>query len=389
MNNIVFFDSEEHHTLLPLTYTRPVSALRVGILTIAEKWAKLLGLTYSNHTQPYLETEFPIVLSDDNVFILGGLLPSKELETAIQALQNNEALVHNGRILAAKGNSLQAIKAATKTTDFSQKVQIVQRPWDIFTFNGNEIQNDIELIGVTNQVKTNNGTQIIGDASKLYIDPTAKVYATALNTNDGPIYIGEHAEIMEGSVVRGPFALCDHSTLKMGAKIYGGTTIGPHSKVGGEIGNSVIQGYSNKGHDGYLGNSVLGAWCNLGADTNTSNLKNNYSNVKAWDYSTKMAEDTGLTFCGLIMGDHGKTGINTMLNTGTLVGVGANIFGANFPPKFIPSFSWGSGSEFTEHDFQKFCTTAERVMSRRGKELTASQKEMFRFIFTSTSKYRK
>lgn len=388
MNNIIFFDSEEHRTLLPLTYTKAVSELRVGILKIHEKWENALGLSSSNYTQPHLSKLFEMDLTDNNLFILGGLLPNPGLVSSIKNMAFDTILTKNGRILASKGSSLHALKHSDNSTEYAEDITLIKRPWDIFTHNGAEIENDISLLELSPSNRPELKSIIIGDSSKLFIHATAKVYASSLNTTNGPIYIGPNTEVMEGTLIRGPFALCDHGTLKMGAKIYGGTTVGPHSKVGGEVGNSVIQGYSNKGHDGYLGNSVIGEWCNLGADTNSSNLKNNYSHIKIWDYVTEKASDTKLTFCGLIMGDHSKTGINTMLNTGTLVGIGSNVYGAHFPPKFIPSFSWGSGLDFMEHNFAKFCSTAERVMGRRGIKLTEDSKEALQWVFEASSKYR-
>ncbi len=388
MDNIVFFDSEEHRTLLPLTYTKPVAELRVGILKIKEKWENAFHEKSSYYTQPHLASLFPLSLTENNLFLLGGLLPSESLIKAISELKEDSALIKDGRILAATGSTLNAIKHPKEEINFKDDIQLIKRPWQIFELNGAEIENDLKSLDKTSFSSTLEHTQIIGDPSKIFIHESATVNAISLNTTAGSIYIGPNAEVMEGSVIRGPFALCNHSTVKMGAKMYGDSTVGPHCKVGGEIGNSVFQGFSNKGHDGYLGNSVIGEWCNLGADTNGSNLKNNYSNVKLWDYVTESAIDTELTFCGLIMGDHSKTGINTMLNTGTMVGVGSNIFGAHFPPKFIPSFSWGSGTDFMEHDFVKFCNTAEKVMARRGLPLSKENKSALQWVFDSSNKYR-
>jgi UDP-N-acetylglucosamine diphosphorylase/glucosamine-1-phosphate N-acetyltransferase len=210
-----------------------------------------------------------------------------------------------------------------------------------------------------------------------------------LNASTGPVFLGKGSEIMEGSVIRGPLALGSHSTVKLAAKIYGPTTIGPHCKAGGEINNSVLQGFSNKGHDGFLGNAVVGEWCNLGADTNNSNLKNNYTEVKVWNYPSNRFIRTGLQFCGLIMGDHSKTGINTMLNTGTVAGVSANIFGSGFPRNFIPSFSWGGAAGLVDYKLEKAFETMEEVMRRRDLELTETDKVIFRHIFKETEKYRR
>jgi UDP-N-acetylglucosamine diphosphorylase/glucosamine-1-phosphate N-acetyltransferase len=234
----------------------------------------------------------------------------------------------------------------------------------------------------------NNSCRNIGKG-KIFIEEGASANDTTFNTTTGCIYIGKDAEVMEGSVVRGPFALCEHSVLKMSSKIYGATTIGPHSKVGGEVNNSVVFGYSNKAHDGFLGNSVIGEWCNLGADTNNSNLKNNYANVKLWNYSGENFIDTGLQFCGLIMGDHSKCGINTMFNTGTVAGVSSNIFGSGFPRNFIPSFSWGGAQGFTTYRFEHAIETAQLVMQRRNTELTDNDKDILKYIFDNDEKFRK
>ena len=222
----------------------------------------------------------------------------------------------------------------------------------------------------------------------IFLEEGAKLTFCTLNASTGPIYIGKDAEIMEGCIVRGALAMCDNSVLKLGAKIYGATTIGPHSKVGGEVNNSVLMGYSNKGHDGFLGNSVLGEWCNLGADTNNSNLKNNYAEVRLWDYNTGRFAKTGLQFCGLMMGDHSKCGINTMFNTGTVVGVSANIFGSGFPRNFIPSFSWGGASGFTVYKTNKVFEVANEVMKRRKISFDDIEKRILENVYELTKQYR-
>lgn len=386
MEKLVFFDSEEHQTLLPLTYTKPVSELRIGILKIREKWENKLNLKSTHLTQRPLTHAFPLNLDESNIFIRGGLLPTDDLTLKIKELNHGEALTKNGTLLAAKGADERVLKEAKTQIEFQGTFKLISRPWHIFSENGTEIEKDIATLNV--RPNNNSEATIYGEKDKIFIHPSAAVRAISLNTEKGSIYIGENAKVSEGSVIRGPFALCNNAEVKMSSKIYSNTTVGPFSKVGGELNNVVIQGYSNKGHDGFLGNSVIGEWCNLGADTNCSNLKNNYSTVRIWDYLTEQAIDSELTFCGLIMGDHSKTGINTMLNTGTVVGVGANVFGGQFPPKFIPSFSWGSGSDFTEHNFQKFCVTAERMMVRRSIEFTDLEKDKFQAIFEQTEKYR-
>ena len=345
--NYILFDGSERDNLLPITFTRPVADIRTGILTIKEKWEKYLGTTVSFKTEGYLCEKYPTVIGSDNILINGSIFPIGELVFQINKLLPGQLL--------KKGELEIAIRPDSKLDDVSNiaSYQIIETNidflkleniWDIFSLNPQAILDDFELLTKNrNSCKVSNTNFIIGDPNLIFFEEGAVAEFTFLNTTDGPIYIGKDAEVMEGSKIRGPFALCEHSTVKMDAKIYSGTTIGPHSKVGGEISNSVILGYSNKGHDGFLGNSVIGEWCNLGADTNISNLKNTYDFVRLWSYSRNTFTNTGLQFCGLIMGDHSKCGINTMFNTGTVVGVSSNIYGAGYQRNFIPSFMWAGG----------------------------------------------
>ncbi|MCB9198174.1 MAG: GlmU family protein [Flavobacteriales bacterium] len=379
---ILLFDGIGHTSLQPLTFTRPVAELRVGILTIKEKWERELGEELHVRTKDYLTEKFNGWDEAANLGIQAGLLPTEDLVDVIKNLKDGQLLMKDGEVLAVKpmpasnANMEKVLKGSTML-EYDLEVSIVRRPWDIFKLNGQEIELDFARITEGREsFELHESNTIIGDEDLIFIEEGAKVYASILNTNDGPIYIGKDAEIMEGCLVRGGLALCEHATLKMGAKIYGPTTIGPHSKVGGEVGNSVILGYSNKGHDGYLGNSVLGEWCNLGADTNTSNLKNNYSNVRAYSYLEGEYVETDLQFCGLIMGDHSKSSINTMFNTGTVVGVCANVFDGGFPPKHIPSFAWGGKDGIEKFKLDKAYEVAEKVMSRRGIDLTDVDKRI-------------
>lgn len=384
MKNIVLVDRNEK-ALLPFTYTRPVSLIRIGILTIQEKWEKRLNVSSSFLTQDYLSAKFPCELKDLNWFINASILPTKSLELAIQKLGPNQSLYVDETWIASCGKEL---SQATNQLKVDLKVNQLCGVSDIFRLNEQEINADFDLLtkGRTSQ-EPGSFCQIFGDYP-LFIEEGAKMNAVTINTTDGPVYIGKDAELMEGTLIRGPFAACEHSTIKMGAKIYGGTTVGPYSKVGGEVSNSVIFGFSNKGHDGFLGNSVLGEWCNLGADTNNSNLKNNYSNVRVWNYEQEEYADTGLQFCGLIMGDHSKTGINTMLNTGTVVGICANIFGGGFPDKHIPSFGWGGADRMVEFRLKKSYEVAEKMMSRRGVSFTVEDEAIFEHVFNESAKYR-
>lgn len=376
--NVVLFDNEQTwNNLLPLTFTRPISEIRIGILTIAQKWEKALGLSISYHCKEYLSEKYKLNLSQNNLFINASVCPDAKLLAAIQGLQNNEALYSGQLLIAYKHNEILQSYESLSKKELDAEVLSISTPSDIFTKNDIALKADFHLI--TNQrqsEKLDASVTVIGDRNLVFLEKGAKATACVLNTQSGPIYLGENSEIMEGSVVRGPFALCEHSALKMSAKIYGATTIGPHSKVGGEVNNSVIFGYSNKAHDGFLGNSVIGEWCNLGADTNNSNLKNNYANVKLYNYPLKKAIDTGLQFCGLIMGDYSKSGINTMFNTGTVVGVGCNIFGGGFPPTYIPSFSWGGSEGFERYQNEKLFETNTKVFERRGLHFNDQEKNI-------------
>ncbi len=392
--NIILFDSEARENLLPLTYTRPVANLRVGILTIREKWEKHLSGKSSTITVGYLSKLFPSHVEEENLLINATACPDAELVKAISRLVFNEALVVGEDIIAVKADKASTENFASgDTSGFSNKpyeaeIVTINRPWDIFKKNGAELEKDFELITKGKEsLPVPSSNTVIGNG-KIFLEEGAKVEAAILNTNSGPIYIGKDAEVMEGSIVRGPFALCEHATVKMGAKIYGPTTVGPHSKVGGEVNNSVIIGYSNKGHDGFLGNSVLGEWVNIGADSNNSNLKNNYDEVRLWNYKAERFEKTGLQFCGLIMADHSKCGINTMFNTGTVVGVSANVFGSGFPRNFIPSFAWGGAAGFAEYKFEKAIETSQRMMERRGITLDENGREMLKTVNDLTKKYR-
>lgn len=385
---ITFIDTNESWSrMLPLTYTRPIADIRVGILKIHEKWNKYLKSEASYRTLDYIQLNFP-AKQGKSLTILGSTLPNATLVGVISTLKENQALTFNNQLIAGFFDHDEPFEIGNRNSVSIEGVDQVQYPWDVFRLNGSEIKNDFLLLTKGRQSSTISDTHTKVYGSQLFLEEGATVKASVLNSENGPIYIGKGAEVQEGSMIRGPFALCDHSVVNMGAKIKGDTTIGPYSKAGGEVSNSVILGYSNKGHDGFLGNSVIGEWCNLGADTNNSNLKNNYANVKMWDFDTARFKDTGLQFCGLIMGDHSKCGINTMFNTGTTVGVSANIFGDGFPRNFIPSFAWGGASGFSTYKTNKAFETAELVMKRRQKELTENDKEILNHVFEMTNEYR-
>ncbi|MBC7745933.1 MAG: GlmU family protein [Flavobacterium sp.] len=387
---IILFDDQFRKGLLPLTFTRPVAALRVGILTIAEKWQRRLNCEYSFLTQGYLQQKFPIKISDNNIFINGSVCPDDELLEAIGKLKDGEALFSTTLLIAVKLTKVAAkdfdaeITGQYKAVKFSSLFTRIRFPENIFSFNDSEIRKDFTLITSGRQSATLSSTNtLIG--SQIFIEEGVEAECSTFNTKAGPIYLGQNSQVWEGCHIRGSFALAHDSQLKMGSKMYGMTTIGPYCRVGGEISNSVIMGYSSKGHEGYLGNSVIGEWCNIGADSNNSNLKNNYAEVRLWDYETEGFRSTGLQFCGLIMGDHSKCAINTMFNTGTVVGVSANIFGSGFPRNFIPDFVWGGPQGFSVYALNKMFETAEKVYERRHENFDDTEKDILSAIFDLTS----
>ncbi|MDA9628088.1 GlmU family protein [Flavobacteriaceae bacterium] len=388
--NYILFDSDVRNSLLPFTYTRPVAEIRIGILTIREKWEFFLGFTTTTITEEYLEAKYPMVELNENILINASFLPTKNLVNQVRKLSKNQAIFQGEQIVAFFTSDTQ------ENVDFDSYEQLkfqedliqIKHTSDIFSLNDKAIQADFDLLteGRTSQ-PIPDGVHTI-QKQNIFIEQGATVSYSSLNASKGPIYIGKDSEIMEGCLVRGPFALGESSILKMGTKVYGATTVGPFCKVGGEINNSVLFGYSSKGHEGFLGNSVLGEWCNIGADSNSSNLKNNYAEVKLWNYENERFTNTGLQFCGLIMGDHSKCGINTMFNTGTVVGVSANIFGSGFPRNFIPSFSWGGAAGFTIYQMKKVIEVAKVVMKRRDLELSETDISILQYVFDETSKFR-
>ena len=389
--NYILFDGAVRNQLLPFTFTRPVADIRVGILTIREKWEKFLGSTTTTVTEEYLSDKFPMVELEQNVLINASFCPSENLVPLIKNLQENQAIFYNDQPLAFYAKEDQEIDfdAFTITPYTDDDVLRIENTWDIFEKNHQAIKRDYDVLTQGRTSEAIPQTTIAFNPEHIFIEKGAKVMCASLNATDGPIYIGEDTVLMEGATIQGPFALCEHSSVKMGAKIYGGTTIGPHCKVGGEVANSVMMGFSNKGHDGYMGNSVLGHWCNLGADTNTSNLKNNYAQVRLWDYDTERFAKTGTQFCGLMMGDHSKCGINTMFNTGTVVGVSANIFGAGYPRNFIPSFTWGGSSGMETYNTTKAFEVATVVMARRGLEFDTQEEAILNEVFEISKQWRR
>ncbi|MFC5410956.1 putative sugar nucleotidyl transferase [Larkinella bovis] len=394
MHNLILFDDPTIRTaLLPLTFTRPVSEIRTGICTITEKWARRLKTIPSFLTDPYLQIKYPCRESHDSFFVNGAVCPSKPLIEALNGLSPETALVRpDGFLLALRtAKPLRAtptVADAERTLTFAKPLTIIRNLPEIFAHNADQIRADFELLtaGRLSQPITDPHTRCYAPEN-IFLEEGARIRAAVLNAENGPIYIGKNALIQEGTVMTGPFALCDHATVNWGGKMRSNTTIGPYGKVGGEVSNSVFLGYSNKGHDGFLGNSVIGEWCNLGANTNNSNLKNDYTNVSLYSYATGRLEKTDRLFCGLIMGDYTKAGISTMFNTATVVGVNVNVFGAGFQPKYIPSFSWGGGAEgFADYRFEKALQVIRETVSRRGLVFSKADEKILREVYRMEEK---
>jgi UDP-N-acetylglucosamine diphosphorylase/glucosamine-1-phosphate N-acetyltransferase len=388
--NYILFDGPHRNALLPFTFTRPVADIRVGILTIREKWEKYLGYTTTTITEEYLSDKWPMVEMENNVMINASFLPNDILVEMVKNLELNQAIFQDEEVVAFYAKEGEEVDFDSfEVIEFTNECIKIENTWDIFQKNDVAIREDFELLTEDRYSQPIPKSVNVLSPEHIFIEVGAKLEFVTLNASTGPIYIGKNAEIMEGSVIRGPFALCESGRVKLATKVYGATTVGPHSVIGGEVNNSVLFAYSNKGHDGFLGNAVLGEWCNIGADSNNSNLKNNYEEVKLWSYETENFAKTGLQFCGLMMGDHSKCGINTMFNTGTVVGVSTNIFGAGFPRNFVPSFSWGGASGFTTYVTKKAFDTAKIVMARRNVEFSEEDAKILEHVFEETKKYRK
>lgn len=389
--NYILFDGPARNALLPFTFTRPVADILIGIVSIRQKWEMHLGSTTTTLTEEYLSDKYPMVELEQNVMINASFLPTPELVDLICDLGDRQAIFKGEEVVAFFSNEEQEEVDFDdyEIIEYTGECITVMNTWDIFSKNGQAIQQDFEYITEDRQSQPIPKSVNVIAPENIFIEEGAKLEFVTLNASTGPIYIGKNAEIMEGSVIRGPFSLGESAVVKLASKIYGPTTVGENSRVGGEVNNSVLFNNSNKGHDGFLGNSVLGEWCNIGADSNNSNLKNNYEEVKLWSYETEGFAKTGLQFCGLMMGDHSKCGINTMFNTGTVIGVSANIFGSGFPRNFVPSFSWGGASGFTTYITKKAFQTAKIVMSRRNTEFDDQEAAILEHVFETTKKWRK
>jgi len=389
--NYILFDGPVRNALLPFTFTRPVADILIGIMTIRQKWEARLGSTITTITEDYLSTKFPMVEMEENVMINAAYLPNDMLAELVSDLKENQAIFKGDDVIAffTTENQEEVDFDSYEIIQYNGDALTVEHTWDIFSKNDAAIRED--FIYLTEDRKSQpipKSVNVIAPEN-VFIEEGAKLEFVTLNASTGPIYIGKNAEIMEGTVIRGPFALCENAQVKLNAKVYGATTVGPGSRIGGEVKNSILFANSNKGHDGFLGDSVLGEWCNIGADSNNSNLKNNYEEVKLWSYETEGFAKTGLQFCGLMMGDHSKCGINTMFNTGTVVGVSTNIFGSGFPRNFVPSFSWGGAAGFTTYVTKKAFETAKLVMGRRNIDFDETESAILEHIFEETKKWRK
>lgn len=393
--NIILFDDSTRYQLLPFTHTRPIADIRCGIMTMRERWELIAGKATGTLTAPYLQGVYPLNSGSDNLFVNGSIFATADLFAAISKLEPMQQLVQNDIIIAARVSDVEVhfgtnlnIPVTLKEVNYESHIQRLQHIWDIFSLNEEAIATDFALLTKGKISQPVPEGVMVKNKENLFIEEGAIINPGCIINAEGPVYIGKDAEILEGVLMRGPLAICEQAVVKMGAKLYKGTTIGPGCKVGGEISNVVFFANSNKAHDGYLGNSVIGEWCNLGADTNCSNLKNNYDTIKIWDEHNFKSIQTGLTFCGLMMGDHSKCGINTMFNTGTVVGVSANIYGGSFPEKFIPSFTWGGSEGLTEYRLERALETANRMLQRRAKTLSAEEVKMYTHIFERTKEQR-
>ncbi len=388
--NYILFDGSHRTTLLPLTYTKPVADLRIGILTIREKWEKYLNSTTTTITEDYLADKFPMVEMEKNVLINASFLPNESLIEIIKNLKKDQAVFKDKEIIAFYSTDTQ-VEANFEDYDiinYNDELIQIKNTWDIFRFNGEALKADFELITKGRKSAPIPDSVYCINKDQIFLEDNVEIEIGVLNASKGPIYLGKNTLIMEGSMIRGPFAILEHGVVKMGSKVYGPTTVGPKSKIGGEVNNVIMSGYCSKGHEGYLGNAVIGEWCNLGADTNNSNLKNTYAEVKMWTYDKERFVKTGMQFCGLVMGDHSKSAINTMFNTGTVVGVSSNIYGSNFPRNFIPSFTWGGAAGLTTYNIDKAKTTASIVMARKNEDFTDKDQKILDHVFEISKKYR-
>ena len=374
--------------LHPFTLTRQLQDIRVGILTIREKWEKMLGVpSFDKKEDDYKDLSRAVDLEtfigkEDCFMVHGNVLPSPALIKAIRGLKNGECIATREGYNIAYRFSKKEIRdkhqiRVTRVVNFTEPLQTIQYPWDIIRLNDEAIRQDFKLLSSRRKSQPIPKSNKVTSASQVFIEKGARVQHCIINASTGPVYIGKDAEIMEGCLIRGPFAMGEKSCLKMGTKIYGATTLGPYCVGGGEIKNSVLFGYSNKAHDGYLGDAVIGEWCNLGAGTSNSNLKNNASLVKVW---TPEGQVVAGSKCGVMMGDYTRTAINTSINTGTVIGACCNVFGNGLTPNYIPSFSWGSEG-VSRYRLEKAVADIEGWKKLKGAVISADEKMILQYIF--------
>jgi UDP-N-acetylglucosamine diphosphorylase/glucosamine-1-phosphate N-acetyltransferase len=389
--NTILFDGPERSQLLPFTYIRPVAELRIGIDTLREKWEAFLGQECSFATQNYLSSKYPLHNADLNYFINPTYIPTRSLAIQVKNLKENQVLIFDSNPVAfcTTNSILPSDTSGFNEIDVEQELTQIKNCSDLFVHNAEVLAQDFKRLTKDRMSQVLGDTNRVINPEQVFVEPGARVSCAILNASEGPIYIGADAQIMEGSMLRGPLAICKNSVVKMGAKIYGGTTIGPNAKVGGELNNVLFLGNSNKGHDGFLGNAVIGEWCNIGAATDASNLKNNYSKIRIWNYVSENFAKTELQFCGLLMGDYSRCGIHSMFNTATVIGVNSNVFGTGFPRTFIPSYSYGGAQGFQTYAFAKAMESNNAMMERKGSKLTDHDIQILETIFDTTAVWRK
>lgn len=383
--NLILFDTPEYRDFLkPLTLTRPVAGLRCGVLTLTEKWEQRLNSPASFLTEEYLKEKFPARYTADNLYVNASCLPDAALVCAVQALNTGESIYAGNDLIALRtADHLDyGFEPAKKGRAYDEPVSFVRELPHLFLNNGPQIEVDYALLSANRpSEKITDPHTAIYREDRVFTGSNVQVRAAIINAEAGPVYIDDDAIIQEGAIIIGPVAIGRNAMVAFGAKIRSNTTIGPFCRVGGEVGNSVFHAYSNKAHDGFLGNSYIGEWCNLGANTNNSNLKNNYKSVSLYSYALNGFYDTGEIFCGTFLGDYTKAGISTMFNTGTVAGVCSNIYGSGFQEKFIPGFTWGGKAEgYQPYRFDKAVEVIGATMSRRSQSLDGKDLNILKYI---------
>lgn len=382
MASYILCDTESRHLLFPFILTRPVADCRAGILTIREKWEFALHQTTSTLTENYLSEKFPLEETGNNYFINGALIPNQYFLHSLHQLRKEESLFSGNTWLASRCDKVDSFRKQSgfKKYEYKNPFLLIQYPWDFIRLNEQLLCEDFLLITKNRTSSPINLSNKTLNPENIFVEEGAELNDVTVNAVKGPVYIGKDAVIMEGSLIRGPVAMCEKSVLKMGTKIYGSTTIGPNSVVGGEIKNSIVFGFSNKAHDGYLGDAVIGEWCNLGAGTSCSNMKNNAGSVNIWNEKEKKFLEAGKK-CGVMMGDYSRTSINSVINTGTITGISCNIFNTGFPAKYIPSFSWVSNNKTETYVLEKALRDADAWMQMKGKRLDDKTEKILRKLF--------